>query len=145
MRILTVVSGYFNPIHIGHIKLLESAKSISNKLLVIVNNDKQQLLKKDKIIINEVERMEIIKVIRYVDSAIISIDVDLTVIKTLEKIAINNPEYKIIFSNGGDRDSANVVPETSICKKYNIKMMFGVGGTEKLNSSSNINKLIGEE
>lgn len=145
MKTLIVVSGYFNPIHIGHLKLLQAAKASGDKLLVIVNNDTQQLFKKYKIIMNEIERMEIIKAIRYVGEVVLSIDVDPSVIKTLEKIAIDNPEYKIIFSNGGDRDSIKEIPEGDICKKYNIKMRFGVGGFEKLNSSSNINKLMRED
>jgi cytidyltransferase-like protein len=145
MQTLTIVSGYFNPVHIGHIELLKAAQALGDKLLVIVNNDKQQLLKKGKIIIQEEERMEIARAIRYVDDVILSIDDDPTVIRTIEKIAMDYPDHRIIFANGGDRESAKVVPETIVCKKFNIKMLFDVGGTEKLNSSTNINKNRGLE
>ena len=86
--------------------------------------------------------MEIVKAIRYVDKVFLSIDDDPTVVGTLEKIITDHSQYKIIFANGGDRESAKVVPETSICEKYDIEMRFDVGGIEKFNSSSNINKLM---
>lgn len=145
MEILVVVSGYFNPVHIGHIRLLESAKELGDILLVIVNNDKQQMLKKGKIIMNEQERMEIVKTIRYVDEVVLSIDEDITIAKTLEKLAQEYTGHKIIFGNGGDRESSKVVPETPVCEKYGIEMRFDVGGVDKPNSSSNINKLSGIE
>lgn len=145
MKTLTVVSGYFNPIHIGHIKLLEAAQDLGDELLVIVNNDKQQMLKKNKIIMAESERMEIVKAIRYANKVVLAVDSDPTISKTLEKISKENPNCKIIFANGGDRESAKVVPETPVCEKYGIEMRFDVGGTHKLNSSSNINKLRGVE
>lgn len=145
MKTLSVTSGYFNPIHIGHITLLKAAKALGDELLVIVNNDKQQLIKKGKIIMCESERLEIVEAIRYVDRALIAIDDDNTVVATLEKVAKENSQYKIIFGNGGDRESAKVVPETAVCEKHGIEMRFDVGGTEKLNSSSNINALRGEE
>ncbi|MBU0457208.1 MAG: adenylyltransferase/cytidyltransferase family protein [Nanoarchaeota archaeon] len=147
VQTLVIASGYFNPIHIGHIRLLEEAKKLGDKLIVIVNNDKQQILKKGKIIMNENERVEVVKAIKYVDEVFLSIDEDFPVINSLEEIAKNNLHfnYKIIFANGGDRESKKVVPETPICEKYNIEMKFGVGGMDKPNSSSNINKLMGLE
>lgn len=145
MKRLVVVSGYFNPIHIGHVELLKSAKMLGDKLLVIVNNDKQQLLKKGKVIMNEEDRIVVTKAIRYVDDIILAIDEDNTVVKTLEEIAKNNTKYEILFANGGDRRSNKVVPETAICENYGIKMRFDVGGIEKLDSSSRINIKTGEE
>ena len=144
MRTLVIVSGYFNPIHEGHIKLLESAKRLGDSLLVIVNNDKQQKLKKGKIIMKEGERMVIVKAMRYVDEVFLSIDDDRTVIKSLERIAQDYHNLNIIFANGGDREFENI-PETRICEKYRISMKFGVGGNDKPNSSSNINRLLGLE
>jgi cytidyltransferase-like protein len=147
MNMLVVVSGYFNPVHIGHLNLFKSAKQLGDKLLVIVNNDKQQELKKGKIIMNEQDRMEIVKAIRYVDEVVLSIDEDRTVAKTLEKIALSDSyaDFKIIFANGGDRDSEKVIPETQVCKQYGIESVFGVGGTAKQDSSSDINRLRGLE
>lgn len=127
MRI--VASGYFDPIHIGHIEYLKLAKQLGGELIVIVNNDKQALLKKGFSFMNEKERMEVVKNIKYVDDVFLSIDDDKTVCKSLEKL---KPD---IFAKGGDRNSSNI-PEMEVCKKYNIKLIDGLG--EKIQSSSNL-------
>ena len=145
MKKVIIVSGYFNPIHIGHIRLLEAGKALGDELVVIVNNDKQQLLKKGKIIMNEAERLKIVDSIRFVDEAVLSIDEDPTIIKSLEMVAKKYPDCKLIFGNGGDRKSPELVPEYAICQRHHIEMLFDVGGTDKPNSSSNINKLLGIE
>jgi len=144
---MVIVSGYFNPVHIGHNKMLKAARELGDLVCVIVNNDDQQLLKKGKIIMNENERMEIVQAFKYVDMVYLSKDVDKTVCKTLAKTAEQFSEngYELIFANGGDRDCSENVPETSVCKHYNMTMIFDCGGTEKLNSSSNINRLLGKE
>jgi len=144
MRVV-IVSGYFNPLHIGHLELIKSAKNLADKLIVVVNNDKQQQLKKNKIIINEKERMSIVSAIRYVDKAILSIDEDLTINKTLIKLSKKLKNHELIFANGGDRSSTSEISETKVCTKYNIEMLFGIGGNKKLNSSTNINSLLEKE
>ena len=148
--IISIVSGYFNPFHLGHLKMIQSAKSFCDKLIVIVNNDKQQILKKGKIIMDEEERVEILKAFRDVDEVILSIDEDPSVINTLESIAKKYLEDKLIFCNGGDRKDLNTIPEGDVCKKYNIELKFNVGEDFKNNpkkeiSSSKINQLRGEE
>jgi cytidyltransferase-like protein len=145
MKKIIVASGYFNPIHIGHINLVKAARALGDSLIVIVNNDKQQLLKKGKIIMDERERMEVVKAIKYVDEAVLSIDEDPTVRATLEMVAKQHAGDEIIFANGGDRKDPSLIPESAICDKYKITMHFGVGGNDKPNSSSNINKLRGAE
>jgi cytidyltransferase-like protein len=145
MKKVVVTSGYFNPVHIGHISLFKAAKLLGDFLIVIVNNDKQQLLKKGKIIMSENERVEVVKAIKYIDKVVLSKDEDPTVRATLEMIAKENENCEIIFANGGDRKDASLIPETSVCEKYTIKQIFGVGGNDKPNSSSNINKLLGRE
>jgi cytidyltransferase-like protein len=145
MSKIVIASGYFNPIHIGHINLVKAAKSLGDELIVIVNNDKQQLLKKGKIIMTEHERMEVVSAIKYVDRAVLAIDEDPTVRATIEMIAKEHKNHEIIFANGGDRKDPSLIPEVPVCEKYNIKMVFGVGGNDKPNSSSNINKLRGAE
>lgn len=144
---IVIVSGYFNPVHVGHIRMLKSAKAMGDLVCVIINNDIQQVLKKGKIIMDEDERVEIVKALKYVDMVYLAEDTDRTVCKTLLKIAEQFSEqgYEIIFANGGDRNCSRRVPETTICEHYNIKMIFDCGGIEKLNSSSNINKLLGVE
>lgn len=144
---IVIVSGYFNPVHIGHIEMLKSAKDMGGLVCVIVNNDEQQLLKKGKIIMNEKERIEIVKALKYVDMVYLSDDTDKTVCRTLSKVAEQFSEngYELIFANGGDRNCSKNVPESEICARYRIKMIFDCGGIDKLNSSSNINKLLGRE
>ena len=125
---IVAVSGYFNPLHYGHIKLFEAAKNLGEYLVVIVNNDEQVKLKGSTLFIDEKERMKIISALRVVDNVILSVDKDRTVCKTLELI---KPD---IFANGGDRTKNNI-PETAICKKLGCKMVFNVGGG-KIQSSS---------
>ena len=123
--------------------MIEAARELGGKLIVIVNNDVQQVMKKDKVILNEHNRARLINALQYVDEVTVAVDDDPTVIKTLESIAKKYPDDELIFANGGDRDSAKVVPETDICEKYSIQMLFGVGGTEKADSSTRINQALG--
>lgn len=145
MSSIVVVSGYFNPIHLGHVRLLEAASRLGDKLIVIVNNDVQQRLKKGKVIMEESERLEVVRAIRWVDEALVAIDQDPSIVRTLEKIAVDHPEASLCFANGGDRQSMADVPEAAVCEKYGIEMRFGVGGNDKVNSSSNINQRRGAE
>lgn len=145
MKKIVIISGYFNPVHIGHISLIKSASELGDYLIAIVNNDQQQLLKKGKIIMDENERLKIVKAIRGVDEVVLSIDKDKTQCKTLKSLAEKYKGNKLIFANGGDRNCQKAIPETDTCKNYNIEMKFGVGGDDKPNSSSNINKRLGIE
>lgn len=126
------VSGYFDPIHIGHLEYLKLAKELGDKLVVIVNNNYQCVLKKGKPFMDELDRVKIIKSLEMVDEVFLSIDKDKTVCASLEEI---KPD---IFANGGDR-STGEIPESSICKKYNIEMIDGLG--DKIRSSSDLTGL----
>ena len=123
------VSGYFDPLHIGHLEYLALAKKLGTTLTVIVNNDHQAKLKKGKSFMNQDDRLAIIKALKCVDTAIISIDKDSSVCESLRAI---NPD---IFANGGDRHVGEV-PESKVCKELNIKMVDGLG--EKIRSSSEL-------
>ena len=131
-KIRVAVSGYFDPIHVGHLEYLKMAKELGDSLVVIVNNNYQCKLKKGKPFMDQNDRIEIIKALRFVDEVFLSIDQDRTVRKSLEVV---KPD---IFANGGDRATSEV-PETPICKKYNIKMVDGLG--DKIRSSSNLTGL----
>ena len=128
-KVKIAVSGYFDPIHVGHLEYLKMAKSLGDILVVIVNNNHQCVLKKGKFFMDENDRLEIVKAIKYVDEVVLSVDKDKTVCKSLELIRPN------IFANGGDR-STDEVPETSVCKKYKIEMVDGLG--KKIRSSSSL-------
>jgi cytidyltransferase-like protein len=142
---IVIVSGYFNPLHGGHLDMIEAAKMMGDKLIVIVNNDVQQILKKDKIILAEQNRARLMAALRSVDEVIISIDQDLTQINTIEHIGKKYADHESIFANGGDRDSEKAIPEGDICREYNIKMVFGVGGNDKADSSTRINQALGHK
>lgn len=148
MRVI-IVSGYFNPLHGGHLDMIEAARNMGDKLVVIVNNDKQQLLKKGKIILDEENRVRLMRALRDVDEVILSIDDDPTVIKTMEKVATLFSGDELIFAQGGDRDSDKVNPEAEICNKYGIEIVYGVGtairGHVKPDSSTRINQATGHE
>ena len=126
---VVAVSGYFDPIHVGHLEYLKMAKSLGDKLVVIINSDYQAGLKKGKSFMPEQDRLEIVQALRCVDEVFLSIDKDKSVCKSLEYL---KPD---IFTNGGDR-SLEEIPETAVMKKYNIEMVDGLG--EKIRSSSEI-------
>jgi len=131
-KIRVAVSGYFDPIHVGHLEYLMMAKELGDSLVVIVNNNNQCKLKKGKPFMDENDRVEILKALRFVDEVFLSVDQDRTVCKSLEAV---KPD---IFANGGDRATSEI-PETPVCKKYNIKMVDGLG--DKIRSSSNLTGL----
>jgi D-beta-D-heptose 7-phosphate kinase/D-beta-D-heptose 1-phosphate adenosyltransferase len=126
------VSGYFDPIHVGHLEYLKLAKELGDKLVVIVNNNHQCVLKKGKPFMDEADRVEIVKALGIVDEVFLSIDQDKSVCASLERIKPN------IFANGGDRHTGEV-PETVVCKANNIKIVDGLGG--KIRSSSDLTGL----
>lgn len=130
--IRVAVSGYFDPIHVGHIEYLKLARRLGDYLIVIVNNNHQCVLKKGKPFMDEEDRMKIVENMKMVDEVFLSIDSDKTVCRSLEKIKPN------IFANGGDR-STDEIPESIICNKYKIKMVDGLGN--KIRSSSDLTGL----
>lgn len=137
-KTLVIVSGYFGPLHVGHLDLIEAGKAAGDELYVIVNNNAQQAMKKGKVIIDEAHRLRIVQALRPVDYAMVAVDDDGAVSASIEQIAKQFGDYKIIFGNGGDRDSDAVVPETDVCERYGIDMVFDMGGNEKADSSSRI-------
>ncbi len=140
-----IVSGFFNPLHGGHLDMIEAGAKLGDKLIVIVNNDAQQVLKKGKVILTAENRARLIGALRDVDEVLIAIDDDPTVIKSLEVVAQKYPDDELVFANGGDRDSEKAIPEGDVCRQYDIEMIFGVGGTEKADSSTRINQAMGHD
>ena len=129
-----IVSGYFNPIHKGHLEYFQNAKKLADVLFVIVNNDHQRELKQSKEFQLEQERMLIVSSLRMVDTAILSIDTDRTVCATIASIAKDyGQEYDLAFANGGDQNNTTI-PERPICEKMGIALLDGLG--DKIQSSS---------
>jgi cytidyltransferase-like protein len=125
---VVAVSGYFNPLHVGHLEMIERARRLGDKLVAIINNDLQVKLKGSVPFMNLKDRVKIVSALRDVDAVFVSIDRDKTVCKSLAKL---RPD---IFANGGDRHSIGDVPEYPICQKYKIKMVDGLG--KKIRASS---------
>ena len=130
-RKIILFGGTFDPIHVGHIECLKLAKELGDKLIVIVNNDNQTILKKGFAFMPHKERAKIVAELRCVDEVFLSIDKDRTVCKSLAHL---KPD---IFAKGGDRTS-DEIPEAKTCKECNIKIIDGLG--DKIQSSSDLIK-----
>jgi cytidyltransferase-like protein len=131
---IVIVSGYFNPLHKGHIEYFHNAKKLGDKLFIIVNNDFQRKLKGSKKFMNENERLLIINELKITDKVFLAIDKDKSVVKTIEYIhSIYSDTNKIYFVNGGDQNNKNI-PECEVCERLKIKLIDGLG--DKIQSSS---------
>ena len=131
---IVLVSGYFNPVHKGHIEYFHKAKKLGDKLFVILNNDLQRKLKGSKKFMLEDERILIINELKVVDYAFLSIDKNKNVSSSIEYLhSVYSKDYDFMFVNGGDQNN-ETIPESSICKKLGIKLVDGVG--KKIQSSS---------
>jgi cytidyltransferase-like protein len=131
---LVIVSGYFNPIHKGHLEYFQNARALGDELLVIVNSDHQRELKGTKEFQDENERLFIVSNIKAVDRALISVDQDRTVCATLAHIAVEiGGEYRLAFANGGDQNNGTI-PERPVCELLGIELLDGLG--DKIQSSS---------
>jgi cytidyltransferase-like protein len=129
-----IVSGYFNPIHKGHIEYFINAKAKGDALIVIVNSDLQRALKGSKEFQKEEERMLIVSNIKSVDKVFLSIDRDRTVCETIRYIYEQlSSDFEIAFANGGDQNNISI-PEAPICEELGIKLIDELG--DKIQSSS---------
>ncbi|MFZ1987956.1 MAG: adenylyltransferase/cytidyltransferase family protein [Minisyncoccia bacterium] len=128
--VVVAVSGGFDPVHVGHIRYFKQARELGDKLIVILNDDEWLMRKKGYVFMPQEERIEVLQSIRYIDEIIVRDPApDMSIIHMLEKLPIH------IFAKGGDRTLANI-PEADICNARGIKMIFGVGGSDKPQSSS---------
>ncbi|MBM3256771.1 MAG: adenylyltransferase/cytidyltransferase family protein [Candidatus Liptonbacteria bacterium] len=131
--IVVAVSGGFDPIHVGHVRLFEEAKKLGDKLVVILNNDNWLRKKKRHIFMPEAERKEVIEALRVVDAVMLTKHPenpeDMSVCQELREL---RPD---IFANGGDRTHSNI-PEVPVCEEIHCKMVFNIGDGGKVQSSS---------
>ena len=139
-RKIIITSGFFNPLHMGHINLIRESKKLGDFLVIIVNNDEQVKLKGSTPFMVEQERIEIIKALKYADDVVLSIDKDRSVIESLKMVAKLYPG-ELFFAKGGDRNSGNI-PELEVCKEFNIKVIDGVGGSKVQSSSLLLKKIV---
>ena len=134
MKKAIILSGYFNPLHKGHIEYFNHAKAAGDELIVIVNNDHQRALKASKVFQLEDERMFIVSNIKSVDRVYLSIDKDRTVCESIRMIhrELGNT-YHLDFANGGDQNNQSI-PEVPVCNELGIELLDGLG--DKIQSSS---------
>jgi cytidyltransferase-like protein len=125
---IVAVSGGFDPIHVGHIRMIKEAAQLGD-VIIITNSDNWLMRKKGYVFMPYEERQEVLYSLKGVVDVIEAQDDDDTVCITLEKL---KPD---IFANGGDRKDGNV-PEYEVCKRLGIEMEFGIGGSDKPQSSS---------
>lgn len=144
------VSGGFDPIHVGHVEMIQEAKALGDKLVVILNNDNWLQKKKGFVFMQEQERKAIVEAIKYVDEVVLTNHEKdpegaeaMSVSKTLEKV---HPD---VFANGGDRDEKNATdPKSSLywdiktCQRLGIEMVYNVGKSGKIQSSSELVKKV---
>ncbi len=131
---VVAVSGGFDPIHIGHVRMFEEARALGDRLVVILNNDNWLLSKKGFVFMPQDERAEVLASLRAVDEVVITDhildDPDRSVCRTLEAL---RPD---VFANGGDRKNVADIPEALVCERCGIEMAFNVGFGGKVQSSS---------
>lgn len=146
MKKIIITSGFFNPLHIGHINLIRESKKLGDFLVVIVNNDEQVKLKGSTPFMTEQERIEIIKALKYADDVMLAVDSfvdgkEVPIPKSLELVVKKYPGT-YIFAKGGDRNFDNIPQsEKEVCLKLHIKVISNVGGS-KVQSSSGLIKNI---
>lgn len=134
---VVAVSGGFDPVHVGHIRMFKEARSFGDQLIVILNNDNWLTKKKGFVFMPQEERKEILESIRYVTRVVLTSHPkdpeDMSVARELEKLK------PAIFANGGDRKADNT-PENIVCERLGIKMAFNVGGGKVQSSSELVKK-----
>lgn len=137
---VAIVSGYFNPLHVGHVRMMAGARALADALVVIVNNDAQQLMKVGAIVQPVEHRVEIVRALRAVDEALPAVDRDSSVNATLRVLRARFPEAALVFAEGGDRSDPETVTELDTCRELGIQVVLGVGGRDKADASSRINR-----
>jgi cytidyltransferase-like protein len=137
MRVV-VISGYFNPLHTGHLDYIKGALELGDRLVVIINNDQQVELKGATPFMKEADRMRIVSAIKGVDRVVLSIDTDSSVVQTIRflynEYAVNWDFDDMTFANGGDR-TIESSPEEAYCNWRKIKTVYSVGGNKTQSSS----------
>ena len=140
MQKIIVLSGGFDPVHIGHIRMFREAKEKCDIVIVGANSDAWLNRKKGKPFMPLNERIEILKAIKYIDYVWAFNDEDDTACKLIDKViqkfSVGNGDFKIFFGNGGDRTN-ETTPEIEFCNQHNVDMIWDIGG-EKIQSSSDL-------
>ena len=144
-RRASIVSGYFNPLHPGHLDLFEAARDRTGYLVVIVNNDVQQVAKKGKVIQAEGDRLRIVRSLRVVDAGYLAVEDGPGMDASFDIVRADYPDTELLFCNGGDRKDLATLPseEVAAATRNDIALLYGVGGSDKVDSSTRINAELG--
>jgi glycerol-3-phosphate cytidylyltransferase/D-beta-D-heptose 7-phosphate kinase/D-beta-D-heptose 1-phosphate adenosyltransferase len=143
----SIVSGYFGPLHHGHLDMIEAARERTGYLIVIVNNDKQQTLKKGRVIQKDVDRARIVRALRAVDDVIVAVDDGPSIARSLDAVRAAYPDSELEFCNGGDRKDMDSLPadEVEAARRNRVTLHYGIGGVDKADSSSRILAAMNED
>ena len=135
-----LVSGGFDPVHVGHLRMFQDAKNLSENVIVLLNNDEWLMKKKGKPFMNEGQRKEILDEFKSISKVIIQTKSDRSSSRAIEEFVHNNPDKTVCYCNGGDRSNIRNIREADICKKLGVTLEFGIGGNTKIESSSQLSK-----
>ena len=135
-----LVSGGFDPVHVGHLRMFKDAKKLSNEVIVLLNNDDWLIKKKGKPFMNQNQRKEILEEFNSITKVIIQRSSEKSSSSAIEEFVKKNPNKSICYCNGGDRSNINNIRESEICKKLKVNLEFGIGGENKIESSSKLTK-----
>jgi cytidyltransferase-like protein len=135
-----LVSGGFDPVHIGHLRMFRDATRLSDKVILLLNNDEWLIEKKGKPFMNENQRKEILGEFISIKEVIIQTSSEKSSSRAIEEFVKNHPNKNICYCNGGDRSNIENIQEAFICNKLGVNLEFGVGGEEKVESSSQLTK-----
>jgi D-beta-D-heptose 7-phosphate kinase/D-beta-D-heptose 1-phosphate adenosyltransferase len=140
-RVISIVSGGFDPIHPGHIMMMKDCLKFSNYLIVGVNSNKWLINKKGNYFMDIQHRLYVVSSLNVVNETMEFEDDDKgSANNLLIKIRNKYSNDKIIFANGGDRSDSSKILEFETAKQYNIDLKFGIGGSHKESSSSDLLK-----
>lgn len=132
---IVMICGHFNPIHIGHLNLIEDSQKLGHYLIAVVCNDAQARLKRDKVFMSAEDRVRIIRSLKGVDEVILAEEKTSHLNETLKKFGRMKTLYPKIFANGCDEDHPDLIKEMEICKEWGIQVAQKVGGRKVRNSS----------
>ena len=135
-----LVSGGFDPVHVGHLRMFQDAKNLSENVIVLLNNDEWLMKKKGKPFMNEGQRKEILDEFKSISKVIIQTKSDRSSSRAIEEFVHNNPDKTVCYCNGGDRSNIRNIREADICNKLGVTLEFGIGGNTKIESSRQLSK-----
>ena len=135
-----LVSGGFDPVHVGHLRMFQDAQSLSDNVILLLNNDEWLIKKKGKPFMNQHQRKEILNEFQSISKVIIQTSNDKSSSRAIEEFVENNPNKSICYCNGGDRSNIGNIHESEICNELGVNLEFGIGGGEKVESSSQLTK-----